>query len=90
MKIDEQGFFVSLDYHFIGASPDGIVHFECHALRLIEVKCPFTHRGLSIENYSKQKHTCLEIRENSVKLKKEPLLLSSGPVSDGCNRSPSL
>ena len=71
VKIDEQGwFYVSLDYPFIGASPDGIIHCECHAPRLIEVKCPFTHRGLSIENYSKQKNTCLELTENSVKLKK--------------------
>ena len=69
-KTDEQGFFVSLDYPFIGASPDGIIHCECHAPRLIEVKCPFTHKSLSIENYSKQKNTCLELRENSMKLKK--------------------
>ena len=72
MKIDEQGFFVSLDCPFIGASPDGIVHCECHAPWLIEVKCPFTHKGLSIEDYSKQKSTYLELRENSVKLKKTP------------------
>ena len=65
-----QRFYVSLDYPFIGASPDGIIHCECHGPRLIEVKCPFTHRGLSIENYSKQKNTCLELKENSVKLKK--------------------
>ena len=70
MKIVEQGFFVSLDYPFIGASPDGIIHSECHAPWLIKVKCPFTHRGLSIEDYSKQKNTYLELRENSVKLKK--------------------
>ena len=55
MKIDEQGLFVSLDYTFIGASPDGIIHCECHAPRLIEVKCPFTHWGLSIEDFFKQK-----------------------------------
>ena len=47
--MDEQRFYVSLDYPFVGASPDGIVHCECHAPRLIEVKCPFTHRGLSTE-----------------------------------------
>ena len=28
MKIDEQRFYVSLDYPFIGASPDGIIHCE--------------------------------------------------------------
>ena len=47
--MDEQRFYVSLDYPFVGASPGGIVHREWHAPRLIEVKCPFTHRGLSTE-----------------------------------------
>ena len=70
MKIDEQGFYVSLDYPFTGASPDSFIHCECHAPRLLEVKCPFTDRGLSIENYSKQKNICQELKENSVKLKK--------------------
>ena len=69
-KIDEQGFYVLLDYPFIGANPNGIIHCECHAPWLIEVKCPFTHRGLSIENYSKQKNTCQELKENLMKLKK--------------------
>ena len=49
---------------------DGIIYRDFHAPRLIEVKRPFTQRGLSIEDYSKQKNTCLELRENSVKLKK--------------------
>ena len=44
IKIDEHEFYVSLDYPFIGASPDDIIHCECHAPPLIEVKCPFTHR----------------------------------------------
>ena len=70
MKIHEQGFFVSLDYPFLGVNPDGIIYRDFHAPRLIEVKRPFTQRGLSIEDYSKQKNTCLELRENSVKLKK--------------------
>ena len=74
MKMDEQRFYVSLDYPFVGASPDGIVHCECHAPRLIEVKCPFTHRGLSTE-------FCLKFSEISKEL---------GPLSNGCNRSPPL
>ena len=35
MKIDEQGFYVLLDCPFIGTSPDGIIHSECHASQLI-------------------------------------------------------
>ena len=31
MKTHEQGFYVSLDYPFNGASPDGVTHCECHA-----------------------------------------------------------
>ena len=38
MKIDQQMFFVSLDYLFIGASPDGIIYCQCKAPRLIEAK----------------------------------------------------
>ena len=66
MKIDELWFYLS----FIGASLDWIIHCECHAPQLIEVKFSFTHMGLSIENYSKRKNTSLEFRENPVKLKK--------------------
>lgn len=31
MKIHEQGFYVSLDYPFIGDNPDGVTYCECHA-----------------------------------------------------------
>ena len=45
MKIHEQGFYVSLDYPFIGASPDGVIHCECHAPQLIEIKYSLNHSG---------------------------------------------
>ena len=63
MRLDEQGFYVSLDYPFIGASPDGIIHCECHALQLIDIKYSLNHSGWSIENYSKQKLTAQNLQK---------------------------
>ena len=70
LKIIEKGFFISIDNPFIGASPDGVISCDCHGECLLEIKCPWTHRGLSIDEYTKQKDVCLERKDNQVQLKK--------------------
>lgn len=43
-KLEEHGLFIYSDYPFVGASPDGVLTFDCSCCSgrrvLIEVKCP--------------------------------------------------
>ena len=39
------------NYHFLGASPDGLVTWLCHESSLLEIKCPAKHKdNLSIND----------------------------------------
>ena len=40
--------FVDLTNAFLGANPDGLVYCTCHGAGLVEVKCPWTFRGLTL------------------------------------------
>ena len=70
LHVTKTGFFTSVDYPFIGASPDGIIQCGCHDERLLEIKCPFTYRGLSIKGYAAKTDGCLEIVDNHIQLKR--------------------
>ena len=39
LQVNEKGFFISVDYPFIGASPDGIIQCRYHDEGLHEIKC---------------------------------------------------
>ena len=39
---NKRRFFISVDYPFIGANPDGLIQYKCHYEELLETKCPFT------------------------------------------------
>ena len=69
MIVKESGFVVNLDHPFIGASPDGVVSCECHGVGLLEIKCPWTNRGCTIDQYSKMKDSCLAVIDGTIKLK---------------------
>ena len=70
LQVFESGFFISKDYPFIGASPDGLVECSCHHKGLLEIKCPFTYRGLSIREYASKAQSCLIIENQTIKLKR--------------------
>ena len=38
------GLIVSLNNHFVAASPDGLVSCSCHPDRLVEIKCPYKYK----------------------------------------------
>ena len=40
-----------MKFPFLGASPDGIVSCQCHKPGFLEIKCPWTFRGLSIHEF---------------------------------------
>ncbi len=48
ISVAETGLHVHQDLPFLRASPDGLVHCTCHGNRLIEIKCPFSARDISV------------------------------------------
>ena len=70
LQVNKRGFVISVDYPFIRASPDGIMECRCHDEGLLEIKCPFTYRVLSIKDYTAKTDGCLEIVDNHIQLKR--------------------
>ena len=70
LKVNKRRFFISVDYPFKGAIPDGIIQCRCHDEGLLDIKCPFTYRGLSIKYYAARTDGCLEIVDNHMQLKR--------------------
>ena len=70
--MNSAGLFIHKEYGFLGASPDGIAIFTSGEKALLEVKCPLTAKGLSLEEWiALKKNTCLEKKVNSeIKLKR--------------------
>ena len=68
--VTEPGFFIDIEYPFIGASPDGLVSYRCHGPGLLEIKCPWTYRALNVTEYATKKYACLELIDNNIKLKR--------------------
>jgi hypothetical protein len=68
-KVSEAGLYVDLIWPFLGASPDGLVECKCHQPGLLEIKCPWTHRALSIVEFVEKKDNCLELFEQEIRLK---------------------
>lgn len=48
LTITRTGVYLSITHPFLAASPDGIVHCECHGTSVLEVKCPFNYRNYTI------------------------------------------
>lgn len=47
-KVTEHGLMVYSELNFIRGSPDGIVHCSCHGRRLLEIKCPWSARTMTV------------------------------------------
>ncbi|XP_060596457.1 uncharacterized protein LOC132750479 [Ruditapes philippinarum] len=62
-KVNQSGLFVSHDFPYLGASPDGITSSGV----LLEVKCPYKARGMEITNktvpYMKKRDNVLLLNE---------------------------
>lgn len=71
LKVLPSGLWVYDDLPVIAASPDGVVMCFCCQRRLLEVKCPYTERFKTVEQYAQQgtsvsraKHKTIIIVEN--------------------------
>ena len=49
--VNSAGLFIHKEYGFLGASPDGITIFPSGEKALLEVKCPLTAKGLTLEEW---------------------------------------
>ena len=45
------GLMVDTDLPFIGASVDSITNCECHGKRVVEVKCPYSFRDKTLQDF---------------------------------------
>ena len=80
LQVNKRVFFISVDYPFIGASRDGIIQCRCRDEGLLGIKCPFTYRALSINDYAAKTDvffeiaseflSCFEIVDNHIQFKR--------------------
>ncbi|XP_041472362.1 uncharacterized protein LOC121421662 [Lytechinus variegatus] len=63
LKIAHSGLRLDAERHWLGASADGLVECSCHGKGVIEIKCPYSARNMSTDEYLKSKYCCLD--ENS-------------------------
>ena len=64
VTVQKSGLLISESYSFIGASADSVSSCACHGKRVVEVKCPFTHRGSSVKEYLDHKSQCIGTSPN--------------------------
>ena len=64
----ECGLFLSCEWPFIGASPDGIVNCACCGKGVVEIKCSYCHRFDHIDQVATDKRSCLEEADGTVQL----------------------
>ncbi|XP_060592462.1 uncharacterized protein LOC132747159 [Ruditapes philippinarum] len=70
LQVVEHGLMVYSDCTFIRGSPDGIITCDCHEPVLLEIKCPFNARMLTVkEGISEGKIKYLEMENGCCKLK---------------------
>jgi hypothetical protein len=69
IHVHDCGLCVNPEFPYLGATPDGIVcdDGDCG---IIEIKCPYTARDMSIEESLSLPGFCLEERDNKICLKK--------------------
>ncbi|CAG2215690.1 unnamed protein product [Mytilus edulis] len=55
------GFTINNQHPFLGASPDGITNCQCCGKGLIEIKCPYKHKDITVmQAASSDKDFCLD------------------------------
>ena len=70
LHVEPCGIYISEQYLFLGASPEGIVHGEDSGAKLVEVKCPFKHRDKTIEEACHDPTFCIELKDGVFQLKR--------------------
>ena len=66
LKVEETGFYVRVEHPYIGASPDGLAECDCHGQGLLKIKWPWSHRNLTLSEYSAMNRSCLYLDGNVI------------------------
>lgn len=67
----KSGIFISSEDGFLAASPDGILHNNENKCGMLEIKCPYSCRNLTVlEACNQVKAFCCEVVNNEIHLKK--------------------
>ncbi|KAI4824945.1 hypothetical protein KUCAC02_020656 [Chaenocephalus aceratus] len=68
LKVNNCGLLIKREQPFLAASPDAMLACSCHGMGVLEIKCPFKFREMSVEEMSKEKDSCrdqnLELKES--------------------------
>ncbi len=59
-SITNSGFVINPEWPFIGATPDGVVSCACCGKGVVEIKCPYCHKGQNIEDCIQDKNFCIK------------------------------
>jgi hypothetical protein len=51
MKLHKEGLQLSKENPYIGASADSLVSCDCHEVKLVEVKCPFSAKEMDVKTF---------------------------------------
>lgn len=62
----ETGLKLHSEKVMLGASVDGMVKCSCCGSRCLEIKCPFSHREKTMEEYVQQPDSCLKHSSSSI------------------------
>ena len=68
-SVSEMGLVLSVDWPYVGASPDAVVHCSCCGPGAAEFKVTWTHREKTIKEFALVQGTCLHITNGYVVLK---------------------
>ena len=68
-RFKDSGLVIDTNHPFLGASPDGIASCTCCGHRLIEIKCPFAFKDMTIEQICMQPGYHLQMKDGSVSCK---------------------
>ncbi|KAI4824007.1 hypothetical protein KUCAC02_012553 [Chaenocephalus aceratus] len=61
LKVNNCGLLIKREQPFLAASPDAMLACSCHGMGVLEIKCPFKFREMSVEEMSKEKDSCLDL-----------------------------
>lgn len=63
IEVDVCGLFLSIEFPFLGATPDGLMYTGLGMIAVVEVKCPYKHRNSTIIDACKDSKFCLTISD---------------------------
>jgi hypothetical protein len=85
-EIIKSGLVINPKWPWLGCSPDGLC-INNDSYKIIEIKCPFSKRHLSVREACNDKNFCMELVNDQAKTKNQTLLLLPLSRYNGYNRN---